>query len=272
MAILYAVICRAKDAAILVEYASEALTGNAPQVTTALLEHLRDNPGAVGEGDLTTYVHRNEKGGSDDIFGQFLQACTMSITTTEELDLGSVQENYFHLWQQSGVFFCCLADDPDPREQKVNFAFLQAVANDFTDKYTPRRIKNCNAYALDKDFKPLLRTAMDYYNTNHKMLGRDVKINGLLTKVEDMKALLGRNLHLLLERDQKLERLVEKSEQTRIDSLVFKKKAVKLKNHHRGQSYKLGFLIAGIFVLILYTILVGNCGFKFDRCGGNGGR
>jgi hypothetical protein len=153
-----------------------------------------------------------------------------------------------------------------------NFAFLQAIANDFCDKYTARRIKNCNAYALDKDFKPLLRTAMDYYSTNHKSLGRDVKINGMLTRVEDMKSVLGRNLHLLLERDQKLQSLVEKSEQTRRDSLIFKKKTVKLKNHHKLQSYKLGFLIAGAFVLILYTILVGNCGFKFDRCGGGGGQ
>jgi hypothetical protein len=119
MTIVYAIICRSKDAAVLAEYTSEALTGNAPQVTTALLEHLRDNPGAVREGDLTTYVHRNEKGASDDIFGQFLQACTIPITTAEELDLGSVQEHYFHLWQRSGVFYCCLADDPGPREQKV---------------------------------------------------------------------------------------------------------------------------------------------------------
>jgi hypothetical protein len=120
MTIVYAVICRSKDAAILVEFTSEALTGNAPQVTTALLEHLRDNPGAMQEGDLTTYVHRNERGGvRDDIFGQFLQACTIPVTTTEELDLGDVQENYFHLWHQNGVFYCCLADDPDPKVQKV---------------------------------------------------------------------------------------------------------------------------------------------------------
>jgi hypothetical protein len=144
---------------------------------------------------------------------------------------------------------------------------LQTVANDFTDKYTARRIKNCNAYALDKDFKPLLRTSMDYYNLNHKSLGRDAKINGLLTKVEDMKSVLGRNLHLLLEREQKLERLFEKSEQTRKDSLIFKKKSVNFKKHSETQSYKLSFLIAGIFVLILFTIIVGNCGFTFDRCG-----
>jgi hypothetical protein len=118
MTIVYTVICRSKDASILVEVSSEALTGNAPQVTTALLEHLRDHPAAMNEGDLKTFVHRNEDDGYD-FFSQFMQACTISITTTEELDIGAVQEHYFHLWHEDGVFYCCLSDDPDPREQKV---------------------------------------------------------------------------------------------------------------------------------------------------------
>lgn len=122
MTIVYSVICRARDAGILVELATEALDGsNAPQVTTALLEHLRDNPAACQEGDLKTFVHRNEEGGFDgeDFFSQFMQACTVSIRTTQELDLGAIQENYFHLWYENGVFFCCLSDNPDPKEQKV---------------------------------------------------------------------------------------------------------------------------------------------------------
>ena len=117
--IVYCVICRSRDAAILVEVSSEALTGNAPQVTTALLEHLRDNPTIVKDGDLKTFVHRNEPGGGDDMFSQFMQAFTVAINTADELDVGAVQEHYFHLWQHGDVYYCCLSDDPDPREQKV---------------------------------------------------------------------------------------------------------------------------------------------------------
>ena len=122
MTIVYAVICRARDAGILVECATEALDGsNAPQVTTALLEHLRDNPATMSEGDLKTFVQRNSKGDwdGDDFFSQFMQACTVSITTAEELDAGALQEHFFHLWYDAGVFYCCLSDNPQPREQKV---------------------------------------------------------------------------------------------------------------------------------------------------------
>ena len=122
MTIVYAVICRARDASILVEVPTEALDGsNAPQVTTALLEHLRDHPAAMKEGDLKTFVHRNGNGDwhGDDFFSQFMQACTVSIKTTEDLDLGTVQEHYFHLWYNAGVFYCSLSDNPEPKEHKV---------------------------------------------------------------------------------------------------------------------------------------------------------
>eukprot|EP00934_Nitzschia_sp_Nitz4_P006628 Nitzschia sp. Nitz4//scaffold3_size479765//123077//123949//NITZ4_000053-RA/size479765-processed-gene-0.65-mRNA-1//1//CDS//3329550617//6618//frame0 len=261
MTIVYAVICRSRDAAILVELATEALDGsNAPQVTTALLEHLRDHPAALKEGDLKTFVHRNESGafGGDDFFSQFMQACTVNITTTDELDLGAVQENYFHLWYNEGVFYCCLSDNPDPKEQKVYFAFLQAVNRDFVSTYTARRIRNCNAYAMDKDFKPTLRSTLDYYNLNRAKLSRDQKINALMAQIEDMKAVLGRNITLLLERETKIDRLVEKSERTRRDSLIFKKKSIRVKRELRQKSYKLWFLIAGLIAtLILVVLLVG---------------
>ena len=116
--IVYAVICRAKDAAVLVEVSTEALTGNAPQVTTALLEHLRDHPESLVEGDLKTYVQRNA-GEANDIFSNFMQACTVAITTAESMDLGDVHEHFFHIWHMDGVYYCGLSDDSDPRVQQV---------------------------------------------------------------------------------------------------------------------------------------------------------
>lgn len=108
---------------------------------------------------------------------------------------------------------------------------------------------------------------MHYYNVNHKTLSRDQRINALITEVEDMKTVLGRNLTLLLERETKLDRLVEKSEQTRIDSLVFKKRSIGMKKEARTRSYKLWFLIAGMLLLFFYIMLTATCGFRFQDCG-----
>lgn len=128
--IVYAVIARASDAAVLCEFSSEAMTtgGNVAQVTTSLLEHLRDHPAIMKEGDLKTFRQQSQGGNGsggdtstaeDDFFGQFLHACTVAVSLTDELDLGDVEEYFFHLWHKDDVFYCCLSDDRDPDEQKV---------------------------------------------------------------------------------------------------------------------------------------------------------
>ena len=59
--IVYAVICGASDATVLAEHSSDSLmSGNAPQVTIALLQHLKNNPEIVKDSELKTFVHDND--------------------------------------------------------------------------------------------------------------------------------------------------------------------------------------------------------------------
>jgi hypothetical protein len=264
--IVYAVICRSKDAAILCEHSTEAVTGNAPQVTAALLEHLRDHPAIMKEGDLKTFRHRNDGVNEEDFFSQFLQACTVAISTAEEMDLGAIEEHFFHLWHQDEVFYCCLSDDKDPKEQKVNFAFLQALAHDFGGRYTKRRIRNANSYAMDKEFKVMMRSTMHHYNINRTELSRNDQINSLFAKVEDLKNVLGRNMELLLEREQNLDSLMDKATQARKDSMVFRKQSAQAKRIMEMKSYKMWFLICLSLLVMFYVIITSTCGFRFQYC------
>ena len=109
---------------------------------------------------------------------------------------------------------------------------------------------------------------MDYYNLNRATLSRDHKINALIAQVEDMKTVLGRNITLLMERETKIDRLMEKSEQTRLDSLVFKRKSIRMKKQARAKSYKLWFLIAGLILGIFGTILYAGIKKSNDQSSG----
>lgn len=120
-----------------------------------------------------------------------------------------------------------------------NFAFLQALAHDFGARYNKRRIKVANSYAMDKEFKPVVRSTMHHYNMNRSDLSRDAQVNELLAKVEDLKNVLGRNLQLLLHREEQLDNLMVKSEKARRDSMVFKKHTTKLKKHTMMKNYKM---------------------------------
>ena len=115
MTIIYAVICRAKDAAILTEVCDRDVKGTFGTVMVELLQHLRDHPEFFQDGDLKTFVQRNQA--EMDFFSHFLEACNVALGDEEE-GKGPV-ENYFHLFFKDGVYFCCLGDDPDPQDQKV---------------------------------------------------------------------------------------------------------------------------------------------------------
>ena len=137
---------------------------------------------------------------------------------------------------------------------------MQAISKELNIKFNKRRINNCNAYALDKQFKPVLRTTLHYYNTHHNELSKDQQISKLLAQVEDMKHVLGRNINLLLEREQKLDRLVNKSNQLKEETQVFKKRAQQVKKQESWKNYKYAALILFIIMILIYLILATACG------------
>ncbi|CAJ1962835.1 unnamed protein product [Cylindrotheca closterium] len=251
--IVYTVICRARDAAILVELATESLAGgNAPQVTTALLEHLRDNPSVIQEGHLKTFVHRNQDDEEmgDDIFNTVMQACTVPISSAPDLDIGQFQEHYFHLWLDDGIYYCCLSDSPEPRHHKVAFACMQAICRDLKQRFSQRKLRSCNAYALNSEFTPNLRSAMHYYNINCDKLSQDQHVNGLLVQVEDMKVILGRNIQLLLDRGEKVDRLLATSDKTLAETNVFRQRSERVKKLKRLQKIKTYMILGGLMLTI----------------------
>mmetsp|Transcript_17029 Transcript_17029/g.42547 ORF Transcript_17029/g.42547 Transcript_17029/m.42547 type:complete len:274 (-) Transcript_17029:2110-2931(-) len=271
--IVYAVVCRSVDASILCEYSTDELTGNAPQCTAAILEHMRDHPSVLKEGQLKTFRQRNDGQSEEDFLSQFLQACSVAVTTAEEMDLGSIEEYFFHIWHQQGIFYCCLGDDKDAREQKINFGFLQAIANEFGARYTKRRIKSANSYAMDKEFKPTLRSTMHHYNVHRQDIMREEnpQIDNLLNQVEDLKNVLGRNLNLLLERDEYIDNLMDKAVQARRDSLVFKRKSKQVKRHVGMKAFKMWGIICLSITFFIYMIIISACGFGFQYCRSSGG-
>lgn len=115
MTIIYAVICRAKDAAVLTEVCDKDVKGTFGSVMVELLQHLRDHPELFQDGDLKTFVQKNQA--EIDFFSHFLEACSAALGDEEEGS--STSEHYFHLFFKDGVFYCCLGDDADTRDQKV---------------------------------------------------------------------------------------------------------------------------------------------------------
>ena len=114
MTIVYAVVCRAKDAAVLTEACDRDIKGSVGPVMVELLQHLRDHPDFFADGDMKTFVQRNEEDRLD-FFSHFIEACSAAIGEGTR----DTVVHFFHLYFKDEVFYCCLGDDPDTRDQKV---------------------------------------------------------------------------------------------------------------------------------------------------------
>jgi hypothetical protein len=95
MTIIYAVVCRAKDAAILVEVCDKDVKGTFGTIMVELLQHLRDHP---------------------DFFSE---ACSAAALGNDNDSANDTDSHFFHLYLKNGVYYCCLSDDADTRDQKV---------------------------------------------------------------------------------------------------------------------------------------------------------
>lgn len=138
------------------------------------------------------------------------------------------------------------------------------------------RIRTANAYALDRNFSPSMRSGMHYHNIHQKDLRQEERITKLKTKVENIRTVMGRNINMVLERGEKLDDLYRKSEGMRQDVQVFKKKARKTKNIMRRKYYTTYVVLAILIALVVYIPTVVFCGLTLGRCielnfGGNAG-
>mmetsp|Transcript_9792 Transcript_9792/g.15040 ORF Transcript_9792/g.15040 Transcript_9792/m.15040 type:complete len:272 (-) Transcript_9792:135-950(-) len=264
--ILYAIICRAKDAEVLVECSIESVSGNVSQAYIALVQYLKDNRNLVPSGKRRTFVQhteaaRNTLGVDEDgdfDFWNFFEA----VTGCSEDGL----DYFFHVYCKDDIFYCCLSDDADIKEQKVSFAFLEHVQTEFTKKYNSRKIDNAKPGSMNESFSPELRSSIHHYNINHVALSQDAKVRALTVQIDDLKSIMGNNLTLLIERGEDIEKLMDKSEEMKRDSMVFRRKSKKVhKKISRKSLYVQIVMVVGVLFMI-YIIAAGACGVTFSQC------
>lgn len=265
--ILYAVIARVIDGVVLVDGSSPELKGNFQQVATDFLSRLIDHRDELTEGTRKTFIHQNPV--ERDYLSYFIDSCASAIGEVaphEDSDL-TASEYYFHLLVRKDLYFCCLGDDPDTRDQKVSFAFLDAMQAEFHKIYrNPTRIANANAYAFQKAFTPNIRAQMHYHNTNHTSIAQEDRVRDLLAQVSDMKGVMGRNITLLLDRGDSLQRLSDKSQMALSDASVFRKQAQYHRNRQMRRYYVSVFFTLLAISFFIFILSVSICGVGLKHC------
>jgi vesicle-associated membrane protein 7 len=85
-------------------------------------------------------------------------------------------------------------------------------------------------------------------------------------QIDDVKGVMVENIEKVLARGEKIELLVDKTEQLNQSARKFQRASKSLKSAMWWKNVKMWLLIAAIVAIIIWLIASFVCGFSFDKC------
>jgi len=166
----------------------------------------------------------------------------------------------FHYIVDDGITYLCMADEEFGRT--LPFSFLDDIKSRFRATYAERG-KTALAYSMNADFSRVLQNQMDYYSNNPNA----DKITKVRSEIDKVKTVMVQNIEKVLERGERIELLVDKTENLNQTAVQFKKKSTQVKRRMWWKNVRvLVILIIVILVIVFIATMVGCGGPTFSKC------
>ena len=166
---------------------------------------------------------------------------------------------------RTAAHFAAVSDEHD--RLRVPFAFLHDVQTLFAQKYGPDVPHRAIAFSLNEEFAPVIRSRMDHYNS----AGAHVDgLSAVRDQIEDVKGHMVENIERVLERGEKIELLVDKTDRLNQQAFKFESSSRELQRAMWWKNARWAAFLtaAGGFAVFFVAGLV--CGFDFHRCKAHG--
>ncbi|CAI0425308.1 unnamed protein product [Linum tenue] len=116
------------------------------------------------------------------------------------------------MWRRTDFVFyfaayCVVADESAGRQ--VPMAFLERIKEDFMSKYGGGKASTAAANSLNKEFGPKLKEHMQYCVDHPEEISKLAKVKA---QVSEVKGVMMENIEKVLDRGEKIELLVDKTE------------------------------------------------------------
>eukprot|EP01103_Thecamoeba_quadrilineata_P009288 TRINITY_DN19022_c0_g1_i1.p1 TRINITY_DN19022_c0_g1~~TRINITY_DN19022_c0_g1_i1.p1 ORF type:complete len:219 (+),score=45.55 TRINITY_DN19022_c0_g1_i1:36-692(+) len=166
----------------------------------------------------------------------------------------------FHYITEDGIIYLCMTDEDFG--STIPFAFLEDVKNRFKVMFG-QVAHSSPANSLTQDFGRTLQNQMNYYSTNKNA----TKVTKVKDELNQLKSVMVQNLDDVIDRGEKIELLVDRTENLRSTSMVYHKQATQLKNEMYWKNVKLTIVLVFIVLIALYFFLSIICGgFNLHSC------
>lgn len=155
---------------------------------------------------------------------------------------------------KQGIVFLCMADES--MGKSIPYGYLTEIKDRFMSGSLRERAYHCNAYELKHDFGPVLMNQMKRYNRGDGEFGNNTKVKHLQKDVDGLKSIMTENIGKLIERGERLDILVDKTEDLSRSSESFARSAKKVKNKMWWQNKKMCLILSCVLFIILAIITI----------------
>ncbi|XP_078600792.1 vesicle-associated membrane protein 7-like isoform X2 [Branchiostoma floridae x Branchiostoma japonicum] len=159
----------------------------------------------------------------------------------------------FHYVSEDRIIYLCITDDDFERSKA--FMYLNEVKRRFQATYGARA-QTALPFAMNSEFSRVLSTQMKHFSES-KDVDRVSKVQGDL---DELKGIMVKNIDSIAARGERLELLIDKTEDLEATSVTFKKTSKNLARSMCMKNLKLTVILAIVIILIIYFIVSAACG------------
>ncbi|KAG0378915.1 hypothetical protein BGX24_002409 [Mortierella sp. AD032] len=163
----------------------------------------------------------------------------------------------FHYIRNDGLTYLCMADDTFGR--RIPFAFLLDLKTRFLSQYSQERAMSAMVPYGMNEFSKTIAKQMEYFSTNPEA-DRIKQVQG---EIEQVKDVMVHNIERVLERGERIELLVDKTDNLNQQAFAFKKRSTALKRTMWWKNTKLTVILTAVVIFLIYLIICSACGFPF---------
>jgi len=168
-------------------------------------------------------------------------------------------KHVFHYVCSDAITYMCMTEQSFSRT--LAFAFLEDIRKRFVSAYSSRG-KTALAMAMNAEFSHVLQRQMEFFSNNPNA----DKLTQANKQVDEVKELMQNNIEEVIQRGEKIDLLVDKTEGLQENSHAFRHQATSLKRALWWKDFKLSLIIAACVIAAVLLIVTFACGIGWRRC------
>ncbi|KAK9281333.1 hypothetical protein L1049_004232 [Liquidambar formosana] len=177
--------------------------------------------------------------------------CLQKLPATNNKFTYNCDGHTFNYLVDNGFTYCVVAVESAGRQ--VPIAFLERIKEDFTKRYGGGKAATAVANSLNKEYWEQMQYCVDHPEEISKL----AKVKA---QVSEVKGVMMENIEKVLDRGEKIELLVDKTENLRSQAQDFRQQGTKMRRKMWLQNMKIKLIVLGILIALILIIVLSICG------------